>query len=153
METPGDTSGRARRWPLWVAVGLVGLLTVAAVVTTIGASQAEEAADDAEAEVVEARQANQTARADLREVRTDTRAARQDLRVHRGLVAPGMADTLQAAYLLLAAEVCVSDSPEAPEALQRAADTVSGQVPALAAHEGWEAAVDPARIAAGCTGG
>lgn len=153
MADPDDTDGRPRRWPLWAAVGVVGVLAVTAVVTTVGASQTEQAADDAEAEVVETRQANQTTRDGLRAVRADTRAARQDLGVLQGLVAPGMADTLQAAYLLLAAEVCASDSPEAAEALQEAADTVTGQIPGLAAHEGWEAAVTAAQIARGCTGG
>jgi len=136
-----------------VAVGVLGILALAGVVTAVGASRAEQSADDAEAEVVEAGQANQTTRDGLREVRADTRAARQDLGVLQGLVAPGMADTLQAAYLLLAVEVCASDSPEAPGALQEAADSVIGQIPALAAHGGWETVVDAGRIARGCTGG
>ena len=136
-----------------MAVGVAVLFTVAAVVTAVGASQAEDAADDAEAQVVEVTQAAEASRAEVREVRAHTRTARGDLRVMRGLFAPGMADTLQAAYLLIAAEVCASDAPEAPETLQQAADAAAGPVPGLAGHDGWEAALDPAQIAEGCSGG
>ena len=81
MASLGDKSRMRRQWLLCMVVGVVEVLAVAGVVTTVGVSPTDQAADDAEAEVVEARQANQTARAELRLLWSTPRAARQDLQV------------------------------------------------------------------------
>lgn len=125
---------------------------MATIVTAVGASVTAYAADDAEAEVVEARAATQATRTDLREVRAQSRAARADLRVLRGLLAPGMADTLQVAYLTVAAEVCATDDPDAPAAFQQVVEATTGRLAGLEGHEGWEAALDPAEVTERCTG-
>ncbi len=146
----GVASRSGRRWPRWVAVGLVAVMAVLAVMATLGAWQADRAADDAEAEVAASQRSRGSQDTDLREARRELRAARRDVAALEGLFVPGMAGTLQGAFVLVAAEVCRSAAPVDPASVEAAAQRVSDQVPALAGHEGWAAAIDPAAIAERC---
>ena len=132
---------------------MASALALTAVVMTVGAARATQAADDAEAELAGAASATAQAEAGLERVKADTVAAREEAAALEGLFAPGMAATLQAAHLVVTSEVCASDEPQAAETLSAAVGVAEQQVPELADHPGWEAAVDLEVVAEGCDDG
>jgi hypothetical protein len=143
-----------RLWPLAVAALVAAAVGVAAVVATLGSSNAEDSAQEAEAELAAAVERNRSTVDELRQTRRSARMARQDERAVATLFKPGMAEILRAAYLRAAVEVCSSSSGEDLEGVlaEVAADVVSREE-GLAGHDGWAAVVDPAELAGWCDGG
>lgn len=148
-ETPTIETTGARnvtRWPLWAAAVAAAIAATLMVVTVVGWRMAEGDADDAtaRADAAEARAAQQSE--DLRAARTATEEAHGQAEVLDGMIQPGMAGELAGVYLRLAVAACTDRTADPSEVIDQVATDATAASELLAAHPGWEQAIDVAAI-------
>lgn len=116
------------------------------VVTVAGWRVAEGDADDAiaRADAAEARAEQQSE--DLRAARTATEEAQAQAEVLDGMIQPGMAGELAGVYLRLAVAACTDRTADPSEVIDQVATGATEASELLAAHPGWEQAIDEAAI-------
>lgn len=150
MQTEHDSESRtqpaARRWPLWFAGAAATGAAVFMIVALMGWRSAEHAADEDVAQVAAANDEAADLAQERRQANGQVDEVGTQVETLEGLLRPGTAEALEGVYLNIIQVGCAQQGRDIETVVADVADDVAADSP-LAAHPGWEQAIDREAVA------
>lgn len=145
MQTEHDSGPRTkpapRRWPLWLAGAAATGAALFMIVALMGWRSAEHDADEAETQVATANDEAAELVQERRQANGQVDEADTEVEMLEGLLRPGTAEALNGVYLGIIQVGCAHQGRDIETVVADAAGDVAADSP-LAAHPGWEQAID-----------